>query len=165
MGRLEGASKRSTGRRGVGGVGLIFRGCHGGCRGVPLRAPAARLLQRPGWFTPDDRNTGVAGTRGEITVFARARARHSTRPSRVVRSTVNDVNGKRFAFSSLLLPSSLPPPSLLFSRSRNRAVVLAVNVFLVPLDLYRQMESLIDPPSLPYLFAVLLSFFFFSTSW
>lgn len=112
MGRLEGASKRSTGRRGVGGVGLIFRGCHGGCRGVPLRAPAARLLQRPGWFTPDDRNTGVAGTRGEITVFARARARHSTRtrPSRVVRSTVNDVNGKRFAFSSLLLPSSLPPP-------------------------------------------------------
>lgn len=130
---------------------MIFRGCHGGCRGVPLRAPAARLLQRPGWFTPDDRNTGVAGTRGEITVFARARARHSTRtrPSRVVRSTVNDVNGKRFAFSSLLLPSSLPPPSLLFSRSRNRAVVLAVNVFLVPLDLYRQMESLIDPPFLP----------------
>lgn len=106
----------------MGGVGLIFRGCHGGCRGVPLRAPAARLLQRPGWFTPDDRNTGVAGTRGEITVFARARARHSTRPSRVVRSTVNDVNGKRFAFSSLLLPSSLPPPPLppFFSLSQPR---------------------------------------------
>lgn len=43
-GRGRGRFEKEHGEEGS-GVGLIFRGCYGSCRGVPLRAPAARLLE------------------------------------------------------------------------------------------------------------------------
>lgn len=47
VGERSGRGKGSIEKEheGGSGVGLIFRGCYGGCRGVPLRAPAARLLE------------------------------------------------------------------------------------------------------------------------